>query len=129
MHLKYKKIILIVRGFLQFKTFVMKTIFTQQEILLITNSQFAAREWAEKKEEDKNNFTRDEKLEEACWNGLLTEMLPEIMQTSWQGKNLSLWKVQRCNSFLQIELSDSHPLFEMHTSIDPYFFVPSLLLN
>lgn len=95
----------------------------------MTNTHFAAREWAEKKEEDKNQFSQDEKLEDACWNGLLNEMLPEIMQTSWQGKNLNLWKVQRCNSFLQIELSDSNPLFEKHSSIDPYYFVPSILLS
>ena len=107
----------------------MKTKSTQQEILLMTGTKFSAREWAEKIVEDKNKLSANEQLEDACWNGLLNEMLPEIMETSSEGKKLSLWKIRQCNSFLQIELSESIPLHEKQFSIDPYLFFPSLLLN
>ena len=107
----------------------MKTISTQQEILLMTGTKFSAREWAEKNVEDKNKFSATEKLEDACWNGLLDEMLPEIIQKSPEGKKLFMWRIRYCQSFLEIELSESSPLIEGEFSIDPYFFVPGLLLN
>ncbi len=53
---------------------------TQQEILLITGNRFAEREWAEKIGDDKNKLTPTEQLEEACWNGLLPDLLPELFE-------------------------------------------------
>ena len=54
----------------------MKTAPIQQEILLMTGTKFSAREWAEKNVEDQNKLSATEQLEDACWNGLLHEMLP-----------------------------------------------------
>lgn len=117
------------KGFLNNKTFVMKTRPTQQEILLMTGTKFSEREWAEKLVEDKNKLTASEKLEDACWNGMLDEMLPELIQKSDQGKRLFLWQIRHCRSFLEIELSDAPTVIEREFSIDPYFFVPGLTLN
>ena len=116
-------------GFKNNKTFFMKTIATQQEILLMTGTKFAAKEWAEKNVEDKNKLSGSEKLEDACWNGLLDEMLPEIVGKTIDGKKLFLWHIRHCQSFLEIELSDESPLIEREFSIDPYFFVPGLILS
>ena len=116
-------------GFLNNKTFVMKTISTQQEILLLTGTRFSEREWAEKIVEDKNKLSAIEKLEDACWNGLLDEMLPELVQKTAEGKKLFMWHIRHCRSFLEIELSESSPIIEKEFSIDPYFFVPGILLN
>lgn len=107
----------------------MKTISTQQEILLITGSNFSAREWAETNADANNKLTPNEQLENACWNGLLDEMLPELIEKTTKGKKLFLWHIRHCKSFLEIELSESSPLIEREFSIDPYFFVPGLLLN
>ena len=107
----------------------MKTKFTQQEILLITGTNFSEREWAEKNIEDKNKLSSAEKLEDACWNGLLDEMLPELVEKSADGKKLFLWHIRHGRSFLEIELSESPPVIEREFSIDPYFFVPAILLN
>ncbi len=107
----------------------MKTKSIQQEILLITGTKFSEREWAEKNVEDKNKFSATEQLEDACWNGLLDEMLPELVQKTTEGKKLFLWHIRHCRSFLGIELSESSPLIEPEFSVDPYFFVPSLILN
>jgi hypothetical protein len=107
----------------------MKTQFIQQEILLITGTKFAEREWAEKLAEDKNKLSATEKLEDACWNGLLGEMLPEIVQKTVEGKNLFLWNIRQCRSFLEIELSESSPVIERENSIDPYLFVSQIPLN
>jgi len=101
----------------------------QQEILLITGTKFSAREWAEKNAEDKNKLSSSERLEDACWNGLLDEMLPEIIEKTNDGKKLFLWHIRHCKSFLEIDLSESSPVIDPASSIDPYFFVPWLLLN
>ena len=107
----------------------MKTTSTQQEILLMTGTRFSEREWAEKLVEDKNKLSATEKLEDACWNGLLDEMLPELVQKTTDGKKLFLWHIRHCRSFLEIELSESSPMIEQEFSIDPYFFVPGLILS
>jgi len=107
----------------------MKTKSTQQEILLITGTKFSAREWAEKNVADNNKLTPTEKLEEACWNGLLDEKLPELIQKTTEGKKLSLWHIRTCKSFLEIDLSESSPLIDPEFSIDPYFFVPAIILS
>ena len=107
----------------------METRSTQQEILLMTGSKFSEREWAEKISEDKNKLSPTEKLEDACWNGLLSEMLPEIVQKTTDGKNLFLWHIRSCRSFLEIELGEDALVIEREFSIDPYFFVPGIILS
>lgn len=107
----------------------MKTHSTQQEILLMTGTKFAAKEWAEKITEDKNKLSATEKLEDACWNGLLDEMLPEIVEKTKEGKKLFLWHVRHCKSFLGIDLGEASPQIERDSSIDPYFFAPTLCEN
>ena len=107
----------------------METQSTQQEILLITGTKFSEREWAEKIVEDKNKLSAAEKLEDACWNGLLGEMLPEIVQKTTDGKKLFLWHIRHAKSFLEIELGESSPVIEREFSIDPYFFVPGIILS
>ncbi len=107
----------------------MKTAFTQQEILLITGTKFSAREFAEKFVEDKNKLSATEKLEEACWNGLLDVMLPEIIEKATDGNKLFCWNIRQCKCFIEIELSESSPIIERENSIDPYLFVSFIPLN
>ncbi len=107
----------------------MKTKFTQQEILLITGTKFSSRELAEKIVEEKNKLSAIEQLEDACWNGLLDVMLPEIVEKSADGKKLFLWHIRQCRSFLEIELSESSPIIERENSIDPYLFASLIPLN
>lgn len=107
----------------------MKARSTQQEILLMTGTKFSEREWAEKLVEDKNKLSAADKLEDACWNGLLDEMLPGIVQKTDEGKKLFLWHIRHYRSFLEIELSESSPVIDCKYSIDPYFFVPGLILS
>ncbi len=107
----------------------MTTTSTQQEILLMTGTKFEAREWADKIVKDKNKLSATEHLEDACWNGLLDEMLLEVIEKTTEGKKLVLWHIRYCKSFLGIELSEPPPLIDQEFLIDPYFFVPGLLLN
>jgi hypothetical protein len=107
----------------------MKTGKTQQEIILVTTTTFSKREWCKTEATDKDRQTHTEQLEEACWNGLLNDMLPEVMAQTASGKQLFLWHIRQGASFLKVELSEMPPQLEEHFSIDAAFFMPTLVYN
>ena len=107
----------------------MKTNF-QQEILLMTNTTFSQKQLCEKDASEKNkHFSRTEQLEDACWNGLLNELLPGIIEKSASGKFLCLRQIRQAKSFLEIELCDHPPQIEQEFSIDPYSFLSTLFYS
>ena len=90
----------------------------------MTGTRFAAREYSERTDPDgKSSFSAIEKLEEACWNGLLPEMLPEIMVQPEDGQKMYMWSITEGSSFLGIELGDRQEEKDKFFSIDPYVFL------
>jgi hypothetical protein len=113
-----------------YKSKVMKTNSTQQEILLVTTATFFKRQLCDRiMYNNEHLLSPPEQLEEACWNGLLNEILPEIKQKTSLGKSLYIWHIRNGNSFLQIELSELPLLMEKQYSIDTNFFLSDLLHN
>lgn len=108
---------------------VMKKDIIEQEILLATTAAFFQRQITENIASSNRQLSHIEKLEEACWNGLLDDMLPEIMERSTSGKSLFGWNLRYNDSFIQIHLSESPEKNEKRFSIDPFLFLPILLLN
>ena len=106
----------------------MKSNSTQQEILLLTDTNFSSRHSFEKGDNNQNHLTEREQLEEACWNGLLKDMLPEICEQDAEGK-LYMWQVWKTNSFIEIELGEIPEEKESYFSIDPYSFLPEYFLS
>lgn len=106
----------------------MEKIFTQQEVLLMTGSSFSTRQWAERTESARDSGTPEEKLEEACWNGLLKELLPEVFGSE-NSRSMFLWKVRKSDSFLELELSESPMENDHATSIVPQYFLGTQSLN
>jgi hypothetical protein len=103
----------------------MKTNATQQEILLVTNTTFSQRQLCEKDIlEDDKYLSRTDLLEDACWNGLLDEMLPDILEKSSAGKKLHMREIRHAKWFLEIELCEYPQTIEQEFSIDPYAFLP-----
>ncbi len=103
----------------------MKTNYTQQEILLLTGTSFSLQEFSETTDGlNYNHLTEKEKLEVACWNGLLPTMLPEIFQQNAVNKKLYLWEIREGSSFIELELGEIHLELEKQFSIDPYSFMP-----
>ena len=103
----------------------MKTNSTQQEILLMTGTSFSSRQWCEKDgDSNQKHLTEKEQLEEACWNGLLQEMLPEICIQNSPDKKLYLWQIKEGTSFIELELGEVPEEKEKYFSIDPYSFLP-----
>jgi hypothetical protein len=107
----------------------MKTNSTQQEILLMTGTSFSSRQWCEKNDSAQNQFTDKEQLQNACWNGLLQEMLPEICKPTAEDKNLYLWQITEAKSFIDLELGEVPGEIEKNHSINPYSFLPLQLLS
>src|SRR5437762_3327885 len=104
----------------------MKTIFTQQEILLMTGTNFSSRQCSKKDDDDNQaNLSEREQLEEACWSGLLQEMYEQPAEN----RKLYLWQIREASSFLGLELGEQPGEKESHLSIDPYTFMPGLLLS
>ena len=104
----------------------MESNFTQQEILLITGTSFSSRQWCEKdSSDDKQRLTEMERLEDACWSGLVKEMLPELFRGADNSKKMFLWKICEGKSFLELDLGESPFEKDKVYSIDPYIFMDS----
>ena len=101
---------------------------TQQEILLLTGTKFSSRHYLEKDDDNQHHLTEREQLEEACWNGLLKDMLPEICEQDSENK-LYMWQVWKTNSFIEIQLGEIPGEKENRFSIDPYSFLPEYFLS
>ena len=108
----------------------MESNYTQQEILLITGTGFASRQWCEKDgSENKKMLTEKERLEEACWNGLVKEMLPELFRTANKENKIFLWKICEGKSFLELDLGETPFKKDRFYSIDPYSFLDTKNYN
>ncbi len=102
----------------------MKTNTAQQEILLMTGTSFSARSWcANDDSEDQKNVTPVDRLKEACWNGLLPEILPEICKRAIGEKKLFLWQVTQASHFIDVEFGEVPGSTEKFFSINPYSFL------
>jgi len=102
----------------------METNYTQQEILLITGTSFTSGYLCQNDDSpNKNHLTEKERLEEACWNGLIQAMLPEIMLKAANGGLLYLWQIREAASFLELDLSEFPLAVDRQFSIDPYSFL------
>jgi hypothetical protein len=102
---------------------------TQQEVLLNTETQFAHRQWAEKDTIGSANLSVREKLEKACWDGLIKDLIPELDITLHTDKKLWLWQIHQTNSFLALDFNEYPGSKENETSIDPYLFMGEFRMN
>lgn len=97
---------------------------TQQEILLITGSRFANRQYSEKdSSENGKNLSQEEKLREACWNGMLKEMLPELFFMMGSDVKLFLWQMREAHHLLALQMAEQPADVDCYASIDPYCFM------
>jgi len=108
----------------------METTTIQQEILLVTGTSFSTGEFCRTSDGfSYNHLTEKQKLEVACWNGLLPVMLPEIFKQHPSHRKLYLWEIREGSSFIELELGEQYMEFEKEFSIDPYSFMPLQVLS
>lgn len=101
----------------------------QQEILLMTGTSFSSRLYCQDIGTINKIYTETEHLQEACWNGLLPEMLPEICEWAFQNKTLYLWQVKENRSCIEIDIAEAPSMMERDFSIDPYAFLSVKFMN
>ena len=82
----------------------METDILQQEILLLTDTTFSQRQLCENDaKDDSSHLSESEKLEEACWTGLLDELLPEIIAN----KKLHIWQIGILNFLCKLNYQNT----------------------
>ena len=105
----------------------MKKIYTAQEILVLINTKFAAKEWIEKNEQNANR-PPVEQLADACWNGMLHDRLPELgLMVNY--KNLPIWELREGNHLLYMKLGEQDEAPEAEFTINPYLWGDNCCLN
>ncbi len=108
----------------------MKTATAQQEILLMTGTSFSLRNWCGNEHVgDGKNSNPEEMLKEACWNGLLPQMLPEICTPADGDKKLYMWHIIEAASFIDVIMGEVPGETEKYFSINPYAFLGLQILS
>ncbi|MFI5129127.1 MAG: hypothetical protein ACHQFX_04020 [Chitinophagales bacterium] len=104
---------------------------TGQEVLLNTVSSFAQRDLCKNDLSIGNNSSASqaEKLEEACWIGLLEDLLKRAIASNRTRQKLFLWKIRVADTFLYIQLSQPPSPLSQYHSLNPYIFLPLKYMN
>ena len=105
----------------------MKPQHVHQEVLIFTNTTLSQKALC-RKNSSSNNSPAIEELEEAYWDGLLNELVPEIMPSTRHPK-MVIWGVHAGKFYLLIDLADSPGITESILSIDPHLFSSEINMN
>lgn len=86
-----------------------------QEVLIFTTTSLSQRTLYRKNSSNKNSSPIEE-MEEAFWDGLLNELVPEIMPSI---PKMVIWGVYSGEFYLLIDLADSPGISPPIFTIDP----------
>ena len=112
------------------KALQMKNKSTNLEILLISNASFFQRDWSElNTNKNDKQLSQKEKLIHLCWNGMLKEMIPEIVQTEVGKKPLTLWEINQSGNMLDLRYGDIDREMNDEWSINPYVYLTFACVN
>jgi hypothetical protein len=102
----------------------MKNYSTQQEILLMPNTSFLRNQWLQKNgRSSKHRNSLAEDIEHACWNGMIYEMLPEVIEKAKSNEKLFLLDVRQDHEFIEMEFGENYFRNPDHIlSISPLHF-------
>ena len=103
----------------------MKPKHVHQEVLIFKNTTLSQKTLCIKNISKTHNSAIED-LEEALWDGLLNELIPEMMPSIWDVK-IVIWGVYAGEFYLLIDLADSPGNTESIFSIDP--IIISSLIN
>ncbi len=109
----------------------MKQKATNQEILLLTGTNFCGRQFSRSGNDniDAKNNPAKEQIEKACWDGMVDEMLPELADNSSKGNRNFIWNVVIGINFLCVSTGPCPMPEKNATSIDPYYCLPATPTN
>ncbi len=108
----------------------MKKFSTNLEILLVTDSNYLKRDWCEiKAGKNGKALSQKEQLIKLCWNGMLTEMIPEICKMPEGYKPLTLWEINESGNLLDLRYGDIDVEMNDEWSINPYVYLTFAVQN
>ena len=105
----------------------MKPQHVHQEVLIFTNTTFSQKALCRKNNSNKNGSAIEE-LEEALWDGLLNELVPEIMPSTLD-PNMIVWGIDAGKFYLLVYMADNPEVPESIFSIDPHLLSSEINLN
>ena len=117
---------------IQTKIAFMKNCSTQQEILLMPNTNFLRHQCVQKIEKNakRRRHSVSEDIEHACWNGMIYNMLPGMIEKAKSDEKLFLLQVRREDEFLEMELGEDYfRSIDCIFSISPNYFFSEALNN
>ena len=109
----------------------MKTHSLQKEILVMTGTTFEQNNL--RKINNKNDHVTFKKqkqrvLDQAYWNVLLPEILPEITGEK-NGNSIYVSFIRKGHSFIQLEIGEEPLIIEREYSLDPYLLLSAQIYN
>jgi hypothetical protein len=111
------------------KQLAMKSKNIQQEILVFTQTSFVQKALIENIGNNKKSYPAEE-FEKAFLNGMLNEMLPELMLPKQGRKSeISLWQISTGESSLLIDMVEAPDTVQDSHSINPYLFLSAPKMN
>ena len=101
----------------------MKKSSIQIEVLLLAGTSLTMLDLYEKDSAKNGDLSVVEQLEQACWNGLLNELVPEFILRPMAARKYFISQIRQGDSILQIQLSNSVIEMAAQRSIDPCLFL------
>ncbi len=98
------------------------------EVLLFTGSHFSKKQFCKSNDNPFNNSFED-KLQKACWNGLIFQILPEITDYPLQKNENYVWEVIPAENFVDVKIGAAPYSVENGVSVNPYFFLSEKEFN
>ena len=113
---------------LKLKPRVIKQQTTNHEVLFFTNTRFSKKQFCENKCNGVDPSALSQ-LENACWNGMVFEILPDIIKSSSAKKDSYTWEVIPAKNFIEVKIGAVPYTVENSISLNPYLFLSIKNLN
>jgi hypothetical protein len=101
---------------------VMKPSSTNHEVLLFTGTRFSRKQLCEKDSHQPDNSLTGQ-LQRACWNGLIFDLLPDIIEASSPKNNCYTWEVKPAENFIDVKMGPASYAADYAMSVNPYCFL------
>jgi len=98
------------------------------EVLLLTNTKFSKKEYVERSEHPLKPNPQHNKLADACWNGLVPVILPELFKDT-SDKNVMMWQLEEGGQFLYMQIGQQPLIPEPHFGLHPWLLLESAVQN
>lgn len=105
----------------------MKQEIINHEVLLLTGTHFSKRQFCEKSR-DRADDSYSSCLQDACWNGLVFEILPGF-KSPFEKNSGYTWEVVPAESFIEVKIGATPYDIERSISLNPHLFLSEKNIN